>query len=603
MSGTDAGPNDRIRREALERVSDGIVALDEGFRYTYVNHRAEQILDCDEEAVLGECMWDVFPETQGTATEENLRAAAAAGEQRSFERYNAALELWFDVRIYPDESGLTVHFTDVTERKEYERELRASTRKLTALVETTSEAIYIKDRDGRYQFVNEAAADVFGRDPETVVGRTDEALFDPESAAEIRELDERIVERDERDSRETVRYIDGVEHVFLDDKYPYRDDDDDVVGIMGISRDITARKRRSRRLEALTEEYEAIFETAADAIFLVDVERGEEGGGVDAAGAEQADYEFRFQRLNSSHEDTTGLTTDAVRGKTPREVLGEDLGAEVAANYCRCVEAREPITYDEELELPEGRFVWQTSLAPVVVDGRVARIVGIARDVTERVEQERELRRKNDRLDEFASVISHDLRNPLNVAQGRAAMLERHCDEEALDHLEPTLDALDRMEAIVEDTLTLARQGETVGETERIPLLALAGQCWNLVETVDATLDVESAVSIDGDRERLRHVFENLFRNAVEHGGPDVTVRVGRTDDGIVFVEDDGPGIDHADRERVFEAGHTSVDGGTGFGLTIVRRIAQAHDWTVAVGDGPDGGARFEFDGVDAPAG
>ncbi|QPV62008.1 PAS domain-containing protein [Halosimplex litoreum] len=602
MSGTDAGPNDRIRREALERVSDGIVALDEGFRYTYVNHRAEQILGCDEEAVLGECMWDVFPETRGTATEENLRAAATSGEQRSFERYNAALELWFDVRVYPDDSGLTVHFTDVTERKVYERELRASTRKLTALVESTSEAIYIKDRDGRYQFVNEAAADVFGHDPETVVGRTDEGLFDPESAAEIRELDDRIVEGDERDSRETVRYIDGVEHVFLDDKYPYHDEDGDVVGVMGISRDITDRKRRSRRLEALTEEYEAIFETAGDAIFLVDVEPGR-GDGVGGAEAEEADYEFRFQRLNPSHEDTTGLTTDAVRGKTPREVLGEDLGAEVEANYHRCAETREPITYDEELELPEGRFVWETNLAPVVVDGRVARIVGIARDVTERVEQERELRRKNDRLDEFASVISHDLRNPLNVAQGRAAMLDRHCGGEALEHLEPTLEALDRMEAIVEDTLTLARQGETVGETDRIPLRALASQCWDLVETADATLDVESGVAIEGDRERLRHVFENLFRNAVEHGGPDVTVRVGRTDDGTVFVEDDGPGIDQADRGRVFEPGHTSVDGGTGFGLTIVRRIAQAHDWTVAVGDGPDGGARFELDGVDAPAG
>jgi PAS domain S-box-containing protein len=600
MCGTGAGSNDRIRREALERVSDGVVALDEGFRYTYVNRRAEQILDCDEEAVLGECMWDVFPETQGTATEENLRAAAASGEQRSFERYNASLELWFDIRVYPDDSGLTVHFTDITERKEYEQELRASTRKLTALVENTSEAIYIKDCDGRYQFVNEAGAELFGYGPEAVVGKTDEELFDSESVADIRERDERIVEREESDSSEVVRYIHGVEHVFLDDKYPYRDEDGDVVGVMGISRDITERKRRSRRLKGLTEEYEAIFETAPDAIFLIDVESGE--GGSDT-GTEGGDYEFRFQRLNPSHEVTTGLTTDTVRGKTPREVLGDALGAQVEANYRRCVEAREPVTYDEELEMPEGRLVWQTSLAPVVVDGRVTRIVGIARDVTDRVEQERELRRKNDRLDEFASVISHDLRNPLNVAQGRAAMLERDCDGEAREHLEPTIDALDRMEAIVEDTLTLARQGETVGETERIPLLALAGQCWNLVETADATLDVEDGVAIEGDRERLRHVFENLFRNAVEHGGPGVTVRVGRTDDGGVFVEDDGPGIDEADREQVFEAGHTSVDGGTGFGLTIVRRIAQAHDWTVSVTDGPDGGARFEFDGVDAPIG
>ncbi|MFB6301707.1 MAG: PAS domain S-box protein [Haloferacaceae archaeon] len=369
--------------------------------------------------------------------------------------------------------------------------------------------------------------------------------------------------------------------------------------VLVIVRDESDRKERERELRTLTEEYETIFENAGDAVFLIDVAPG---------GPEPT---FRFERLNPAHEEMTGITTADVRGKTPREAFGDDLGAELAANYRRCVEAGEPITYEEELPLPEGRIVSQTKLVPVLVDGEVTRIVGIARDVTDRVEREREVQQQNERLEEFASVVSHDLRNPLNVAQGRAELLEEECES---DHVEPAVDALDRMEAIIEDTLTLARKGETVAETEPIAITDLADECWRTVETEGATLEVVDEFTIRGDRERLRHVLENLFRNGVEHGSTgsrqaaddsverddaDVTVRVGRIDTNGIYVEDDGSGIPADKRERVFEPGYTSASEGTGFGLPIVKRIAEAHGWDVTVTEGAAGGARFEFTGVD----
>jgi signal transduction histidine kinase len=120
-----------------------------------------------------------------------------------------------------------------------------------------------------------------------------------------------------------------------------------------------------------------------------------------------------------------------------------------------------------------------------------------------------------------------------------------------------------------------------------------------MVEANGATLELAEEFTVRGDRDRLRHVFENLFRNAVEHGGEGVTVRVGRLGEDGFYVEDDGPGISEDERERVFEPGHTSEGGGTGFGLTIVKRIAEAHGWDVAIVESADGGARFEFTGVD----
>jgi len=222
----------------------------------------------------------------------------------------------------------------------------------------------------------------------------------------------------------------------------------------------------------------------------------------------------------------------------------------------------------------------------------VTQIIGITRNVTERVKQERKLRRQKDRLDEFASVVSHDLRNPLTVAQGRTEYLSEEYEDE---HFDAVVRSLDRMEEIISDTLTLARQGEVVAEPESLDLATLADQCWNNVSVDEATIHIEDQATIPGDKSRLQHLFENLFRNAIEHGGTDVTVRVGRTNQHGIYVEDDGPGIPEAAREAVFEPGHTSASGGTGFGLTIIKRIAEAHGWTVDIVDGTEGGARFEF--------
>jgi signal transduction histidine kinase len=157
------------------------------------------------------------------------------------------------------------------------------------------------------------------------------------------------------------------------------------------------------------------------------------------------------------------------------------------------------------------------------------------------------------------------------------------------------------MEAIVEDTLTLARQGDTVAEAETVAIHDLIGRSWGTVDTAGATLEVADEFAIRGDPDRLRHVFENLFRNAVEHGGD--VVRVGLDGEDGFYVADDGPGIPPERREAVFEVGETSTTDGTGFGLTIVNRIAEAHGWTVSVTGGADGGARFEFDGVDVVPG
>ena len=207
-----------------------------------------------------------------------------------------------------------------------------------------------------------------------------------------------------------------------------------------------------------------------------------------------------------------------------------------------------------------------------------------------------ELERQNDRLEEFAGVVSHDLRNPLEVARGRTELAREECDSE---HLAAVERAHDRMTALIDDLLTLAREGDPVTDAEPVDIARVVGACWRTVDTSDATLRTEVEGTVVADEGRLKQLLENLIRNAIEHGGEDLTVTVGSLPDGF-YVADDGPGIDPDLRGTVFDAGYSTSQSGTGFGLRIVEQVADAHGWSVRAVESEAGGARFEITGVES---
>ena len=168
------------------------------------------------------------------------------------------------------------------------------------------------------------------------------------------------------------------------------------------------------------------------------------------------------------------------------------------------------------------------------------------------------------------------------------------------------------MNALIDSLLDLAREGELATDPAPIDVAEVAESAWESVATGDAELRVTAGGAVVADRSRLAQLFENLFRNAVEHGstgsqtesddavdhaGSGVVVTVGELDGGF-YVADDGPGVPEADRESVFDTGYTTGEG-TGFGLSIVEQVADAHGWSVRLVESEDGGARFEFTGVD----
>jgi signal transduction histidine kinase len=209
-------------------------------------------------------------------------------------------------------------------------------------------------------------------------------------------------------------------------------------------------------------------------------------------------------------------------------------------------------------------------------------------------------------IDHVASVVSHDLRNPLDVARARLDAGRALDEDEHFDHVEQ---AHERMERIIQDVLTIARGEEVVEPDDTVDLTSVAETAWETVETNGATLEIDGSLpTATADPDRVTRLFENLFRNAVEHGSTagrrshSVSVTVGRLDDDDAsgfYVADDGPGIAPEHRERVFEPGFSTDDHGTGLGLAIVARIADLHGWSIAVTTSASGGARFEVTGVE----
>lgn len=244
---------------------------------------------------------------------------------------------------------------------------------------------------------------------------------------------------------------------------------------------------------------------------------------------------------------------------------------------------------------------FQVSVISIDTSKTHGRVV-IIRDITDQKAYEKQLQQqktqlenKNERLDQFASVASHDLKGPLNIAVSYVNIARRSDDPE--DSLDEIKNAIERGERLIDDLLGIARRGQEF-EYEPVQLDELAIRAWEGVSTADGSVNIETDATVSADPSHLLRLFENLFRNSVEHGGTDVTVSVGTTADGI-YVADDGVGIPASKRERLFEMGATHDSNGTGYGLAIVRDIVDGHDWGIEVSGSDSGGAQFEITGVE----
>lgn len=555
---------------------------------------------------------DASVQDRGTVEREVERVAADGRRPFLFRsnRFEVADDTMESIGVY----------IDLTEQKQREQQLEFERDRLESLFTAIPEPaveVEFTDDGPLLRDVNEAFETTFGYDAAAVRGEDINDLIvpdDPEVRAEAEAIDERA-SAGEQLTREVQRETSDGLRDFLFRSAPIgHEQDSETPQQFGLYIDITERKERERALEHLQQRTQELMHTATnEETAQVAVEAAHDVVDVPLSGCHLVDDEQR--RLEPT------AVVDTVReeiGDPPAYERTVD-DAPAAEVVWQAFEDGEPLVIDDTREY--GRLAEVTPARSAIIyplddygvfivsatepnafddtDTTLTEIIATSlKTALERVDREQTLERQNDRLNEFTSIVSHDLRNPLSVAQGHLDLAREACDSE---HLDDVAWAHDRMETLLDDLLTLARHGERVEERETVELADLTDACWRTVATADATLVTETTQTIRADPSRLKQLLENLFRNAVEHAGEDITVTVGDLDAGF-YIADDGSGIPAEERDAVFEAGHSTVDDGTGFGLNIVQEIAEAHGWEISVTDSKNGGARFEITGVETAA-
>ncbi|WP_159899100.1 hybrid sensor histidine kinase/response regulator [Salinirussus salinus] len=653
----------------IEQSPLGVLEYDSDFEIVRVNEAGEEILGYSEAELRGET-WEALVTEDSYDDVDEVTSALAAGEggyhsvDENVRKDGERIVCEWHNRVVTDDGGEVVAvfslFQDVTERERRQQKLDELQGRTQLLMETETVEETVR-------VATEAADDLIGAplsgvhllndagdalEPAAVVGGVYDAFDElpsypmdgPEgSRAELvwdvfRSSEPRRIGDTETyeplteptPARSVLLYPiegHGVFVVSSDEPHAFTDTDETLSEILAttlttaLDRVEQANRRREslRRLERLHDATLSLMQAEGDRavadraveeaesvlgfpLAMVRLYDPDEDGLVPVASSDRVDEVFEdrpvfgpddgsvsweaFESGELTLLDDIGRHDRAVDAGTPLQSL---MVVPVGERGLLSAGATEPATFDE-------------------TDAFLAQILATAMEAAfERVDRRAELERKNDRLEEFANAVSHDLRNPLNVATARLELAADDCDSHHLGHAS---DALDRMETLIGDILTLARQGREAVDPEPVGLEGVVRQAWGDVATADAALTVRDTATIEADPSQLRQLVGNLLGNAVEHGSTsprsqapedsaDVTVRVGTlSDDEGFYVADDGPGIPAEEREAVFDAGYSTAEGGVGFGLAIVERVADAHGWEVRVTEGSDGGARFEVSSV-----
>ncbi|WP_336025167.1 hybrid sensor histidine kinase/response regulator [Halobellus salinisoli] len=585
---TERKEHEQKRQQIIDRMNDAVIEVDSNWEITVVNDPVEEFTGQDESELLGQDFWDVFAEARGTEFERKYRQAMETREGTTIVEYYSGVDEWFDIDVYPnDDGGLAFYFLSVTEHKQREKEL-----------ERTRDFFNEAERLGNlgaWEF--SASGELVWTDGTRRIHKVDDKFeptldegvqfFHPEDRETIEQAVESALESGasyDREARlitanDNQRWVRTRGHVLADTDQPT---------VRGYIQDITEQKEREEQLQKTNAQLENAIEAGAVGTWewhipenrLVVGNEFAKRFGVDPDVAQDGVELDRF--ISSIHEDD-------------REWVEQEI--EAAMDACGEYEAEYRVwNIDDEL-----KWVLARGYVECDDDGTPITFPGVLVDITERKQIEQELHQQNERLDEFASVVSHDLRSPLSVVEGRLELAQEECESE---HLDVIGTATDRMDRIIEDVLWLARAKQEIGSVEPTVMQTTVDAAWNLVaDDVDqAELlyadEKRPLPTIKADENRLSQLLENLLRNAIEHGGTDVTVTVGPLENGF-YVEDDGPGIPQDKREDVFAAGYSTDKEGTGFGLNIVNQVAEEHNWEIRVTDGRDGGARFEITGVE----
>jgi len=333
----------------------------------------------------------------------------------------------------------------------------------------------------------------------------------------------------------------------------------------------------SRALKQSQQKFSKVVKNSTDVLGIVD-QKGE------------------FKYISPACENTLGYTQAELTGECAFDYMPPDDRQEAMNEFFDAIENpdKEPMI-EFRFEDPDGGWtIVEARGKNLFDDDFINGFVVNARDIGELKERERELKQQNEQLQDMRKMLSHDLQSPVSVASESLFLYRDSGDEKWLEKAET---AVHRMDEILDNATAFSVDDTSITETETVELRDIVSSVWDTVHTTGARLHIKDSKKFEADPSRLKQVFENLIRNAIEHSGDEILIKIGTTDEGI-YIEDTGPGIDDIEGNDIFESGYTSDPDNTGFGLNIVKQIVVGHGWEISLTEGDDGGARFEIENI-----
>lgn len=594
---------DRRLAEIVHGMAEACFALDQDWRFTFINDRCEPLLHCSREQMLGRCMWEIFDKLLGTPMENHYRRAMTERVPVSFEALSPIAQRWLDIRLFPSGDGLAAFLMDIHDRKLTELALRGSEERLRLITNLVPHGIFAKDTAGRYIYANRALGELTGRPVEELIGKDDFALVPNREEAEAFRRDDRSVIEGG-----TVRFIaeepftdaKGQKHCLQTTKIPFVVPETGESAVLGVWVDVTNWKAAENQVR----EQAAMLDQAHDAIIV----RGY--------------YDRKITFWNKGAENLYGWTA--------AQAAGQDIADLICVDPNGPDEIRDELLQNDEWrgetshKTRAGKELIINTRASLVRDGdgEPKSVLSINTDITEQKNLEARFLRaqRMESIGTLASGVAHDLNNILAPIMMSAPLLRFPLDDEQRDSLVTSIEAAaTRGAEVVRQVLAFGRGLE--GEKRPLPIASLVKEMLKIMrETFPKNIEVKSTLApglwpVIGDATQLHQVLLNLCvnaRDAMPHGGllqlrasnlqidANYASMIPDAAPGecvLLEISDSGTGIPPEIIERIFDPFFTTkgIGQGTGLGLSTVLGIVRSHGGFIQVQSRPGQGTTFQI--------
>jgi PAS domain S-box-containing protein len=591
----------------LESITDAFLAVDKEWRFTYVNQQGAQLLQKPATELMGNNLWEVFPEAVGTAFYKNYCQAMATGVPAHFEEFYPPLNLWCEVHAYPSRDGISIYFRDIKERKRAEEQIKFQANVLSQV----SDAVMAVDLEKRITYWNKGAERLYSCKSEEVMGRSVRECY---QYSWIKPEDEREMQNSLAETGtwhgEVIHTKNSGEKICVElSACVLKDETGSEIGSLAVIRDITQRVRMEEALRLSEQRFAVALQNSPIVVF-------------------NQDKDLRYTWV---YNPKFGYVANEILGKTEADLINSEDAAHLTEIKRRVLETGIGTRAEVALRARrEQEFSYYDLTVEPLRDeyGNIVGITASGTDISQRkqMEAERERLLKQERAaraeaetanrikDEFLAILSHELRTPMTPILGWSKLLRTlKFDEAKTAHALETIERNAKLQLqLIEDLLDVSRILRGKLCLNLCPV-DLAGILKAAIETVRLQAEAKSiqilpALSATGckvfaDPNRLQQVVWNLLTNAIKFtpSGGRVEIRLCAADGHAqIQVSDTGKGISPDflpfvfDYFRQADSKTTRNQGGLGLGLAIVRQLAELHGGSVRAESPGEGlGATF----------